>query len=130
MPSRADLDPVDMRRFLANVGLLEIHEAPDAARRFRARLAGTEIEAIFGPITGRFLDEALPPGPAARLAFLAEAVIAAARPVRFSTRIAHKEQNFVETEAVWAPLSDDGARMTMLFCLGAFWSVAPDGTPL
>lgn len=54
MPSRADIDPAEMRGFLKHTILLDVLEGP----RFRVRLAGTQAVEAFGEeVTGRFLDE-------------------------------------------------------------------------
>ena len=119
MPARADLDPVDMRAFLANVLLAEV-VAGGKGPEIRMRLAGTEIEAIFGPMTGKALADALPANLVSRWTLLAEAVWAARRPVRFVTRIAFRGQEFVIAEAVAAPLSSDGANIDMMFAVVVF----------
>jgi hypothetical protein len=119
MPARADLDPVDMREFLANVLLAEV-AAGRRGPEIRLRLAGTEIEAIFGPMTGKSLAEALPPDMVARWVLLAETVFAARRPVRFVTRIAYRNQEFVTAEALAAPLSANGVDIDMMFAVILF----------
>ena len=58
MPRRADIDPVDMRAWLARMTLIDV----DAAEQhFRYRLVGTEIVALrgFDP-TGRRVEAAWP----------------------------------------------------------------------
>jgi len=66
MPARVDLNPAAMRKFTQHVGLIEIRRdrAPDA--EYFIRRAGGEWEHVFGPMTGRFLDEFLPPQIEAR----------------------------------------------------------------
>lgn len=54
MPARAALDPVEVGRHLAHVALLD----PDGAD-FRFRLAGEELRARYGPLSGRSLGEVL-----------------------------------------------------------------------
>lgn len=119
MPARADLDPVDMREFLANVLLAELAAGPRGPQ-IRMRLAGTEIEAIFGPITGKALAEALPADMVSRWVLMAETVLAARGPVRFVTRIAYRNQEFVTAEALAAPLSANGVDIDMLFAVVRF----------
>jgi len=119
MPARADLDPVDMRKFLPNVLLAEV-VAGRRGPEIRMRLAGTEIEAVFGPMTGKALADALPRDMVARWALLAETVLAARGPVRFVTRIAHLGQEFITAEAVAAPLSSNGTDIDMMFAVVLF----------
>ncbi len=120
MPARADLDPVDMRAFLANVALLEIGRHPEGGLDVSPRLVGTEIEAIFGPVTGKVLAHVLPPDVVARWVFGCEAAVAAGEPLRFVSRIRHASQDFVATEILLAPLSSDRITVDMLLCVAIF----------
>lgn len=58
MPGRADIDPVDMRAWLARMTLIDVDADAD---RFRYRLVGTEVVALrgFDP-TGRNVEAAWP----------------------------------------------------------------------
>ena len=54
MPSRADINPGEIRLLLPNIFIMEIHQP----LRFRVRLAGTRICERWGAnITGKWLDE-------------------------------------------------------------------------
>ncbi len=59
LPSRADLDPVAIKRRLPTISLIDVlsahpHDMPEA---FRQRLAGTELFTAYGEeITGKTLD--------------------------------------------------------------------------
>ncbi len=123
MPARADLDPVDMREFLANVMLAEVAAGPHGPE-IRLRLAGTAVEAVFGPMTGKPLTEALPSNLVSRWLLIAETVLAARRPVRFVTRIAYQNQEFVTAEALVAPLSSGGDAIDMMFAVVLFTTAA------
>ncbi len=124
MPPRAALDPVEMRTFLPHVGLAEIGRPPAGAIEYRIRLAGTTIEEVFGPVTGQPLEHALPPKIAARWRSLFDAALAAAAPIRATTRITYEEQTFLTAEVLMAPLSEDGRTISMLFACVAFWTDA------
>ena len=57
MPSRRDIDPVDIPRLLPNILISEVVAAP-AGVRYRYRLAGTAVARAFGrDPTGHFVDE-------------------------------------------------------------------------
>ena len=63
MPSRADIDPVDIPRLLPDVMLVERF----ADGRYRYRLIGTENSRAHGMnATGRYLDEIVFEGPDAK----------------------------------------------------------------
>lgn len=56
MPSRADLDPVDIPALLPNLILVDVERGEQI--RFRFRLYGTDVCAIRGvDLTGRYIDE-------------------------------------------------------------------------
>ena len=121
MPSRADLDPLDMRSFLPYVGLVEC-EPSGGGLDFRVRLAGTAVEDIFSPISGRRPGEFLPPEIAARWRYALETTVKAAVPLRFVTRLALESKDFLTTEILIAPLSEDGRKVSMLFAVLVVWS--------
>src|SRR5579859_8055397 len=55
MPSRADIDPADLRVLLPHIMLLDVI---DGGSDMRYRLVGTEIERHLGrPVTGRLLGD-------------------------------------------------------------------------
>lgn len=60
LPARADIDPIALRGILPSIFLLDVL----GPRRFRTRLAGTEIvtQNGFNP-TGQIMDDALMQGP-------------------------------------------------------------------
>jgi len=54
-PTRAEIDPAEIKALLPHVGLVDVERTP---LRFRFRLAGTEIAKGYGEeLTGRYLDE-------------------------------------------------------------------------
>lgn len=116
MPSRADMDPVDLpRRLLPNLFLVDVEEAP---RRYRYRLVGTELTAVMGrELARQYIDEM--PFLFRKFALPAyEEVMRTAAPT-------YREINAIE--ALWRirykrlllPLSSDGARIDMI--LGAIF---------
>lgn len=55
-PTRADIQPSELRRMLPSLSLIDVIEGPPA--RLRMRLAGTRLRDYLGvEITGRHLDE-------------------------------------------------------------------------
>lgn len=56
IPSRADIDPVDIPRLLPHIGLVDVEDRP---RRYRYRLVGSFIAAMWGSnFQGGYLDTA------------------------------------------------------------------------
>jgi hypothetical protein len=81
MPSRADIDPCEIRpSFLPNILLVELCDL--AARRFRYRLAGTAIVQAFGiEMTGTLVGEITTGAYRETLLGLYETAFEAGRPV-------------------------------------------------
>ena len=59
MPRRSDLNPGAMRKFTEHVGLIEVRVGRETD--YFIRRAGTQSEQVFGPMTGKFIREFLPP---------------------------------------------------------------------
>jgi hypothetical protein len=118
MPSRADMDPVELpRSLLANLFLVDVEENP---RRYRYRLVGTALTGVMKrELTGRYIDE-MP------LLFRKFALPAYAEVMERGAP-AYREVNAIE--ALWRirykrlllPLSEDGARINMI--LGAIFRI-------
>jgi hypothetical protein len=115
MPSRRDIDPLDLKGLLGWLLLIDVEWAP---LRFRFRLIGTEIVAIRGvDLTGRYLDES---------AFPAQDIV-----LRFNARVATEPcigfQSALDTmrearagciSRLSLPLSSDGQKVNMI--IGGF----------
>lgn len=55
LPRRDDIEPADLTDLLPNIFLVDVEEKP---RRYRIRLAGSEVVACFGvDMTGKTIDE-------------------------------------------------------------------------
>lgn len=122
IPARADIDPIEMRAFLPHVGLIETPDGSPARPNYRITLAGTAIEEVLGPLTGRLLQEAVPPVIARRWRSLYNVVLAEAVPLRAVSRVSFAARNYLMGEVLAAPLSSDGRRVDTLFVAVAFWS--------
>ncbi len=113
MPSRADLDPIDIPSLLAFVGLIDVLESP---RRYRYRLVGTGLVNAFGrETTGRELFEAGPARYAGFLSRLYTMCCAERAPLlilgscRYQDTLAGRAMTHL-----LLPLSTDGRRVDMI----------------
>lgn len=112
MPTRAELDPIDLKSILPNLVLIEVKpgDAP-GQHGFVFRLVGTEVDERFGArLTGLSLEQA-PLGMAREsIRKQYEETVAAARPVFCNHGIIVNEERFVEYDRVLVPLAGaDGA---------------------
>ena len=130
MPSRDDIDPVDIPHYMPSVILCDVEPAP---LRFRYRLIGTRLtELVHRDVTGHYIDESLygdnvdvVKGP-----FL-EAYQTRA-PVAVRGRLSW---NNVERQAAGLslPLSGDGETVNMVMFtvdVGDLNPLLPDGVPV
>lgn len=107
MPARADLTLTDLKSVLGNLAFLGIvHEA--GRRRFRVRLMGGALDEYVTPMTGRFVDEALPAHFADKWTALWQPAIDARAPLRSVNRVEYGGRRWYVAEAIYAPLADDG----------------------
>jgi hypothetical protein len=112
-PARRDLDPLDFSYVLGHVMLIDVLREP---LRFRVRLHGTEIVTrVHYDLTGKLLDE-LPDSEYRAYALeRCRRLVETAEPLRV-VQDRELDGRIHRYEALWLPLSDDAARVTMLMC--------------
>jgi hypothetical protein len=111
MPSRADIDPVEIPTYLANVILVDMQHYP---LRLRYRLVGTDIvrKRGFDP-TGKNVGDAFF-GPDAESVLHHYRAIAERRVVRFiDAPFVEPRGWYVYSERIMMPLSDDDETVNM-----------------
>jgi hypothetical protein len=107
MPARSELTLRDLKFVLPNLAFVDI--VRDGARtRFKVRLAGSELDAFLGAMTGRFIDEAVPSRFAEKWTTLWQPAIDARAPLRTAGRIEFGERRCYVGETFYAPLAADG----------------------
>jgi hypothetical protein len=111
MPARRELDPIAFRYLLGHVCLIDVHRDP---LRFQVRLHGTAMCArIHQDLTGQFI-EALPESDLKTyLLERCRGLVETAAPLR----VEHErefEGRIHRYEALWLPLAEDGATVSML----------------
>jgi hypothetical protein len=95
MPARGDLAPSGMRKFMSHVGLIDILRDSSTAD-YRIRLAGTRWEAVYGPMTGRCLNEFLAPRLEARWRKAFDS--GSLGPVRVGSRVTYEAKVWLDCE--------------------------------
>jgi hypothetical protein len=117
LPTRAEIDPVDIPKLLPDILLLDIEAAP---RRFRFRLVGTRFATTFGePLQGRYLDELL---TGRWLAYWTERLSIGVRDVRPDCGvnvIAWQRRHNLQFEWLLLPLGSERA-VNMFLAMGVF----------
>jgi hypothetical protein len=119
MPSRADLDPVEMRFVIGNVIMVDGIEGTPPG--FRIRLHGTNLsEQVRFDLTGKMLDE-MPLAEFRELTRHSFAHVATTKQPLHAhrDRILDNRRRFYET--IILPLSSDGEKVDRILC-GLFYN--------
>lgn len=120
MPSRADLDPADLKPFLAQLALLDVENEP---LRFRYRLVGTEVTRIRrgttkSDPTGQYVDEVTHhQGTSAVVAHYRRVVVERKPTVDSGTYTRSPDHPWLRFTRLVLPLSADGASINMLLVM-------------
>jgi len=118
MPSRADINPAEMKAFLPLIVLFDV----EAGQRLRIRLAGTmAVEAYGSEITGRYLED-LELGDRREQIMAAHAQCIASRAPYYWSEIHTRKTDSkrLRIDHIDAPLSADGETVNMLLVGAAF----------
>ncbi len=111
LPSRADIDPLDIPALLPQVFLVDVSQEP---LEFRYRLVGTQIvRHSAADYTGRSLQDLPEQCPPSRIWSVFQRVVEERRP--FSAEVPYIHIPGKSVEMLAAPLSDDGATVNMIF---------------
>ena len=123
MPARRDMTPHVLKPFLSRIALEERVQVNPP--RWRWRLVGTRITQIIGERTGKYLDEDAPPRQTARWVASAELVLEICRPLRFVGRVLANEKEYLFSELVFTPLSDDDGTPKFMMGFGCYSADKP-----
>lgn len=120
MPSRADLDPIDIRRILPNVVLIDVANDP---LDFRYRLIGTKIASqLNNDHTGKWMSEIPHQKPPSKIWSSCETVVNERIPMTTEVPYEGRNKDFAVSEDIVMPLSGDGVTVNMLFVVVDFFS--------
>lgn len=119
MPSRRDIDPVELGPLALPHVILTETVVEDGRRRFRFRLAGTALKQALGlDITGHYIDAANPNKKyAAYIEGIYTKAMDAKRPVFASSTAMTTDASARRlTRRLICPLSNDGSEVNMFLC--------------
>lgn len=118
MPSRRDIDPAEMRTLLPH---LQFVEMVDDGQRFRYGLTGTAIVEAYGrELTGRFVDEVLPPArrPIAERHY--RLIFETRRPIVVQNGYVTEQGAQMIVDRLLVPLSNDGVTVNLVLMAQTF----------
>ena len=114
LPSRAQLDPVQLKRLLPTISLIDVvpHQA---GHFFRQRLAGTGLYSVYGcEITGRRLDEIYGEAEVSYWREQLNQVVETARPAVGCQPVASRSGSVSSLLWLRLPLASDGMTVDMI----------------
>lgn len=118
MPARRDIDPLELRRLLPNIYLLDVA----GPSRYRYRLIGTTITGrLRSDATGRFVDESLFGEKTPLIVELYDYVVDNRAPVINRGCSFWSEVDWLSYTSAVLPLSPDGETVTMMLGVMDFW---------
>jgi hypothetical protein len=121
MPSRHDIDPLELRNHLPYLSLVDVL---DGGRDFRFRLIGTGITARFGrDSTGKTVREIYATTAPQVLPWVLDSmksVVDTKQPVIMRGVLRAVQKDFMPFEVLRMPLSECGEAVSMLFCRARF----------
>jgi hypothetical protein len=118
LPARGDLTARMLKPHLASTTIYE--KFADAPARYRVRYMGTNFARTFGELTGKIIDEAVPPARAARFEATLDHVLRSSEPLRFISHADVIDKQFFVGEYFTAPLADADGKPTMVLSRAHF----------
>ncbi len=122
MPTRRELSPRGMREFLTYVGLVDVQPAVEGTPvAYNISLELAHGREVFGQLAPRDIEESLPPARVRRARECFEHVRISARPARIQTRVTVRDQSWLDSESLLAPLGDQAGQVTAIMWVFVSW---------
>ncbi len=116
MPARSQITPRDLKDVLRNIVLFErVGQNPS---RYIFRLIGTGLTDIAGHVTGKLLEESVPPHLVPRWIECGDLILDGGQPLRFLGRVHLSGHEYLDAEHLYVPLANDNEvpSFVMGFC--------------
>jgi hypothetical protein len=112
--TRADFDARTIKSYMRNLSILDVVMQEDGTRRYRYRYVGSAIVEVFGEQTGKYIDDFVPADKLARWTAVHDLVTLSGRPLRFVVNYTSPQINYLSSECLMLPLSEDGSAVNMM----------------
>jgi hypothetical protein len=114
IPSRSQIDPLEMRQFLSKALMIDV----DGEGEFTYRLCGTHVAAINGKdLTGQRASEANLGASSQQFIEVYQRAIRGRDPILFTGHLWWQDRQWVGFEQIILPLSTDGLTVDKLMCI-------------
>jgi hypothetical protein len=122
MPSRRDIEPVEMRTLLPHLMMIDVEPGP----RFRYRLFGTAVVEAFGSDpTGKCVDEVMIGAYKTFLLGLYGDLVVSKKPIYSTSNYGGKRDTMLWTQRLMLPLSSDGTAVDKVLAIQVFVHGSP-----
>jgi hypothetical protein len=112
LPSRADIDPLEMREWLGNLLLAEFF---GGIEHYRVRLDGTNLIGFGGKDrTGKGAEVLTSAEERDLITIQYKPVLDTAQPAYFETQFLNSEERYLREQKLLLPLSDNGSLVNMV----------------
>ena len=112
LPSRADIDPLEMKEWLGNLLLAEFF---GGVENYRVRIDGSNLIGFGGKDrTGKGSEVLTSPEERNLIIAQYKPVLDTGQPAYFETRFLNSEGRYLREQKLLLPLSDDGATVNMV----------------
>ncbi|GAK44081.1 conserved protein [Tepidicaulis marinus] len=117
LPPRSAVNPAELAKYLPALALIDVSENENGGIELFSRLAGAEVERVFGMMSRQDLRKRLPPEIFARWQIIFRALWVAEAPLRITSRIAYEDKTYLYIECLFAPLanSDPNSITSLIF---------------
>ena len=116
MPARSDMTARLMKPYMPHMSLLEKVGTPKGPR-YRVRLHGTALASYAGDLTGKFLDEMIPPSLIGSYTDVYDTVLELLEPMRVVRDFQVPELDYLAGESLIAPLSAPGKTTPLILSI-------------
>lgn len=114
IPSRSQIDPLEMRHFLSKVLMIDV----ESEREFTYRLCGTHVAAINGKdLTGQRASEVNLGASSPQFIEAYQSAIRGREPILFTGDLWWQDRQWVGFEQIILPLSTDSLAVDKLMCV-------------
>lgn len=114
MPARSEITARDLKDILRHILLFErVSQNPS---RYKVRLLGTGLHDMAGELTGKMVEDIIPPEHLPRWIACGDLILDGGQPMRFLGRVHLEGREYLNAENLYVPLSNDNGEPT--FVLG------------
>jgi len=115
MPARSDMTFRELKDLLRNILVFERVSLNPS--RYKFRLVGTGLHSMAGELTGKMVEDVVPPEHLPRWIGCGDLILDGGRPLRFIGRVHMEGKEYLNAENLFVPLANDNDEPTFVMGL-------------